>query len=71
MIHGFPRRWTQNLQTSTGGRHDFFFYVKMADVPKFAIKRFQFGMRWWENVYSNNGENIYPIEFLHAYPNSA
>ena len=52
----------------TGGRHDFFFYVKMADVPKFAIKRFEFDMRWWEDVYFNNGEFIYPIEFRQAYP---
>ena len=36
----------------TGGRTDFFFFVKAADVPKFAIKRFPFGMRWWEDVYS-------------------
>jgi len=52
----------------TGGRHDFFFYVKTADVPKFAIKRFQFGMRWWEDIYFNEGEGIYPIEFRRAYP---
>ena len=54
----------------TGGRCDFFFFVNLADVPKFAIKRFQFGMRWWEDVYFNNGEDIYPIEFRRAYPNS-
>ena len=51
----------------TGGRHDFFFFVKLADVPKFAVKRFQFGMRWWSDVYFNNGEDIYPSEFLKAY----
>ena len=32
----------------TGGRHDFFFFVKAADVPKFALKRLRFGMRWWD-----------------------
>ena len=53
----------------TGGRHDFFFFVRVADVPKFATKRFQFGMRWWEDVYFNDGEGIYPIEFRRAYPN--
>ena len=35
----------KNLQTSTGGRHDFFFYVNMADMHKFAFQRFQYGMR--------------------------
>lgn len=52
----------------TGGRHDFFFYVNMADMPKFAFQRFQYGMRWWEDVYFNNNEDIYPIEFRNAYP---
>ena len=31
----------------TGGRIDFFFFVKDADAPKFALTRFPFGMRWW------------------------
>lgn len=53
----------------TGGRHDFFFYVKIADIPKFAFKRFRYGMRWWEDVYFNNNEHIYPVEFRNAYPN--
>lgn len=52
----------------TGGRHDFFFFVKNADVPKFALKRFRFGMRWWTDVFFNDGEGIYPIEFRNAYP---
>ena len=51
----------------TGGRIDFFFFVKKADVPKFAIKRFPFGMRWWEDVYFNETEHIYPPEFRQAY----
>ena len=53
----------------TGGRNDFFFYVNTADVPKFAIPRFHFGMRWWEDIYFNDGQDIYPPEFLAAYPN--
>lgn len=59
----------ENIE-GTGGRHDFFFFVKAADVPKFAIKRFQFGMRWWSDVYFNNGEGIYPSEFRAAYPDN-
>ena len=51
----------------TGGRHDFFFYVKIADMSKFALQRLHFGMRWWEDIYSNDEEGIYPIEFRHAY----
>ena len=52
----------------TGGRNDFFFFVNAADVHKFAVKRFQFNMRWWEDIYFNEGEGIYPIEFRRAYP---
>eukprot|EP00966_Prymnesium_polylepis_P272216 6289204-Prymnesium_polylepis.1 len=48
----------------TGGRIDFFFFVKTTDVFKFAIKRFAFGMRWWEDIDFNNGEDIYPLEFI-------
>ena len=39
-------------------------------MPKFAVKRFTFGMRWWEDVYFNGGEGIYPIDFRRAYPNA-
>lgn len=51
----------------TGGRTDFFFFVDAADMPKFAIKRFLYGMKWWEDVYFNEGD-IYPLEFREAYP---
>jgi hypothetical protein len=53
----------------TGGRQDFFFFVNMTDVPKFAIEGLELGMRWWEEVYFNNQQSIYPPEFLKAYPN--
>lgn len=59
----------ENIE-GTGGRQDFFFFVKVSDVPKFAIKRLQFGMRWWSDVYFNGGEDIYPPEFLSAYPDT-
>lgn len=52
----------------TGGRCDFFFFVYLSDLPNFALQRFQFGMRWWEDVYFNHNEGIYPIEFREAYP---
>lgn len=52
----------------TGGRIDFFFFVKVADVPNFCLKRFAFGMRWWQDVYFNEMEHIYPLEFCRAYP---
>tara|TARA_R100000008_G_scaffold10615_1_gene5323 strand:+ start:620 stop:1024 length:405 start_codon:yes stop_codon:yes gene_type:complete len=51
----------------TGGRPDFFFYLKDEDVPKLVLRRFQYGMKWWQDVYYNSGD-IYPTEFKEAYP---
>ena len=52
----------------TGGRNDFFFYVDKSDVMKFCDKRVKYGMRWWEDIYFNRGEGIYPSAFLAAFP---
>lgn len=58
-----------NNVPGTGGRYDFFFFVNANDMGKFAIKRFEFGMRWWEDVFFNDQQDIYPPEFISAYPN--
>ena len=55
-------------EDGTGGRIDFFFYVRNEDVPKFAIKRFAYGMRWWSDVYFNQQEDIYPLDFRKVHP---
>ena len=52
----------------TGGRSDFFFCIDGPGVLTFAVRRFQYGMRWWEDVYFNNQEDIYPLSFRAAYP---
>ena len=57
-----------NHVPGTGGRMDFFFYVDFQDVEKFAIRRLRYGMRWWQDVYCNEQQDIYPIQFLQAYP---
>ena len=44
----------------TGGRNDVLFAVHNADVMKFAVPRFQYGMRWLEDVYGNGGGSLYP-----------
>ena len=38
---------------SSGGRNDLCFYVATEDIPKFAVPRFAFGMRWIEDVLDN------------------
>ena len=52
----------------TGGRQDFFFYFQNQDIPKVAVPRLNMGIRWWEDVYFNRGEGIYPTEFREAFP---
>ena len=52
----------------TGGRTDFFFFVKGPGISAFMMRRFGAGMRWWEDVYFNKQESIYPPDFLSAYP---
>lgn len=37
----------------TGGRSDVFFAVHTDDIGHFAVLRFQFGMRWIEDVLGN------------------
>lgn len=43
----------------TGGRNDVFFAIKSDDVPKFAVKRLMYGIRWASDALSQNKE-IYP-----------
>mgnify|MGYP003148030918 CR=1 FL=1 len=52
----------------TGGRTDFFFRLPNEDIGGFAIPRLQFGIRWWEDIFFNKGQDIYPDEFIQAYP---
>jgi len=52
----------------TGGRHDLLFYVHDDDISSFAIKRFNMGIRWWEDVVSyNDNSYLYSNEILEKY----
>lgn len=51
----------------TGGRNDVFFYIHSNDIGKFAVMRLAYGIRWWEDVVSNNSHLIYPKEILEKY----
>lgn len=41
-------------------RSDVFFAVHTEDIPKFALARLAYGMRWLEDVYGNGHGNLYP-----------
>lgn len=36
-------------------RTDLLFYIHSEDIPKFAVPRFNWGMRWLEDVMANDG----------------
>jgi hypothetical protein len=50
----------------TGNRTDLFFYLHEDDIPQFAIKRFQFGIRWYEDVIADN-KDIYSLTIRNKY----
>lgn len=50
-------------ETGPGGRMDVIFGVHPEDMPRFATARFQYGMRWLEDVYSNGHGHLYPEHF--------
>ena len=56
-----------DLGMKTGGRNDLFFYIADDDIMKFAIPRLNMGIRWYEDVLSNGGGDIYPTEILEKY----
>ena len=59
-------------QGGEGNRPDLFFYVHSDDLSRFAVARFQAGIRWWEDVLGNiradNRDMIYSDEILEKYP---
>ena len=76
---GFRVRFLEEVETlpdvkngkiveGTGGRHDIFFLIHDDDIPKYAVWRLAYGMRWWEDVLDNGGGVIYSDEILKKYP---
>lgn len=50
-----------NTVPGTGGRNDLIFAVHSDDVAAFAVPRFQYGIRWIEDVLTehNHGRSLY------------
>ncbi len=54
---------------NTGGRHDLLFYIHDDDISSFALKRFNVGIRWWEDVIKyNKNSHLYTAEIVSKYP---
>ena len=74
--NGFRVKYATEFQTlpdeddrsgETGGRNDVLFYIHDKDIPQFSIWRFQYGMKWWEDVLDNGGGDIIPTKILDKY----
>ena len=52
----------------TGGRSDLLFWVHSEDIPKFAVNRLNYGIRWWEDVILNGGGWLYTDKIARKYP---
>lgn len=80
---GFRVQYLENILTNpdldelgrpvpeTGGRDDMLIAVHNDDIPKFAMARFHYGIRWIEDVTSrvNRGDHLYP-EYVKSYNSS-
>jgi hypothetical protein len=44
----------------TKDRTDLLFYINSEDIPKFAVARLTWGMRWLEDVMANDGSYTPP-----------
>jgi len=55
-------------EKGTGGRNDLFFFIHDDDIQKFSVPRFQYGIRWWEDVLGNGNDVLYSEEVLNKYP---
>lgn len=66
----FAEEVVTNVKCEDGeNRRDLLFYVADEDINKFAVPRFMFGIRWWEDVIKyNNHADDYPQEVLDKYP---
>lgn len=55
-------------EPDTGGRADFCFYFHNSDIPRVAVGRLVMGIRWWQDIFFNKSQAIYPNDFIAAYP---
>lgn len=46
----------------SGDRTDLLFFIHSEDIPKFAVARLSWGMRWLEDVMANDGSYRPPLD---------
>ena len=56
-----------NIIIGTGGRKDLFFFINEKDEKRFATWKFTYSMVYYEDIFYNKEENIYPKSFIKKY----
>lgn len=56
-----------NIIPGTGGRKDLFFFINDKDEKRFMTWKFTYSMIYWEDVFYNHEEEIYPLKFRKKY----
>lgn len=63
---GIRSKYECEIELSSG-RNDLLFFIHDEDITKFAVKRLQYGIRWWEDIFYNNQECEYPGHITRKY----
>lgn len=63
---GIRSKYECEIELSSG-RNDLLFFIHDEDITKFAVKRLQYGIRWWEDIFYNNQEEEYPGHIISKY----
>lgn len=63
-------KYEKELEVTIDGKKSnyLFFYVHIDDVDKFAELRMGACIRWWEDIFINEEEDIFPKEFVDSHP---
>jgi hypothetical protein len=56
-----------NIIIGTGGRKDLFFYINEKDERRFNTWKYIYSICYYEDVFYNHEEEIYPIKFRKKY----
>lgn len=66
VVTTLPDRSINGNVPGTGGREDLFFFIHKDDIGNFAVPRFRYNIRWWEDC----DRSLYSQEILEKYPNT-
>ena len=57
-----------NTIEGTGGRKDLFFLINNKDINKFSFCKYLYNLCWYEDIFHEKQESMYPKSFIEKYP---